>query len=52
MSQPNPQTTREFAKLAANLARTDINNSHVTPSKLKNASQTPDQTEGSLLQPL
>ena len=43
MAQPNSQTKRELAKLGADFASININNSHITHSKSKNASQAPDQ---------
>ena len=52
MAQPNLQTTRALVKLGAHFTRININNSYVTHSKLKNASQTPDQTKESLLLPI
>ena len=52
MAQLNSLTTRELAKLGADFASVNITNSHVTCSKCRNASQTPDQTEWSWLLPL
>ena len=48
MAQPNSKT-RELEMLVADFASININNSHVTQSKSENASQTPEQTEGSFL---
>ena len=52
MTQPNALTTRELAKLGADFASGNINNTHLTHSKLKNVSQTPDQTERNLFLPV
>ena len=49
LAEPNSQT-REREKLGVNFA--NINNSHVTHSKSKDASQTPGQAEGSLSLPV
>ena len=52
MAQLNLQTTRKLAKLGAYFASVNIDNTCITHSKLKNASQTLEQTEGSLLLPV
>ena len=52
MALPNLRTTRELARLGANFASMDINNSHVTHSQVRGECEIPDKQEGSLLLPL